>query len=583
MAVNESTQPEISLYISRSNVTTLENKTGAWRFARPFYNEKTAPCSIACPAGEDIAKIEMLASQGMLQKAWETILMENPLPSVCGRVCFHPCETQCNRQFFDDPVAIHHLERYLAETAVSKKMQSTLTRFDEKREKIAVVGAGPCGLSAAYFLKRLGYGVEVFESEKEPGGLLRWGIPGYRLPENILRPEIDRLIDMGIKIHCNQTVSSRFPLTAKDKFDSVIVCCGHGKSMLARIPGEEFCREGLEFLKNIRKNRIDFDRYNGTAVIVGGGNTAIDVARTLVRMNVKPIIAYRRRRQDMPAFHHEIEAALTEGVKIMELVAPKSIEKKGDYFVVALQKMSVIDFNENGRARVAPEKEEINALKVRRIFMAIGAEPHETDYLHPENNSCLHQFSHCRLSLVNDNHPVIYGGDLINENKSVPDAIASGKQAAMVLDTFFKGRIDSIQNILDTCRVGDGNALSMEIYMGGDRKKRIKQTVTYEQINTDYFTRHLRIDPETASLKDTPSAFTPQSENYTQKEAREESERCFNCGICNECDNCRLFCPEIAVGMEDFERRINLDYCKGCGICVVECPRNAMALEEEKI
>ncbi|HYR02509.1 MAG TPA: NAD(P)-binding protein, partial [Syntrophobacteria bacterium] len=195
-----------SLFISRSYLSTESNKTGSWRFLRPRYEEKTAPCSAACPAGEDIGRIEMLTAEGRFHEAWETVLRENPFPGVCGRVCYHPCERVCNRGEFDEPVAVHILERFLADAAARFELKPSLERRTPRAEKIAVVGSGPSGLAAAYFLARLGYRADVFETMPEPGGVLRWGIPLYRLPLSVLNQEIALIRELGVRIHCDQEV-----------------------------------------------------------------------------------------------------------------------------------------------------------------------------------------------------------------------------------------------------------------------------------------------------------------------------------------------------------------------------------------
>jgi NADPH-dependent glutamate synthase beta subunit-like oxidoreductase len=197
---------QLPLFIPHSSISTAVNKTGSWRFFHPKYEEKTAPCSAACPAGQDIPRIEMLASRGQLKDAWQTILNENPFPAICGRVCFHPCEGACNRANMDDPIAIHHLERFLGDAAIAGEFTADLDPRPSTGKKVAIAGAGPAGLAAAYFLTRLGYGCDVFEAASEPGGLLRWGIPAYRLPRNILDYEIRRIENAGVRIHCLLTV-----------------------------------------------------------------------------------------------------------------------------------------------------------------------------------------------------------------------------------------------------------------------------------------------------------------------------------------------------------------------------------------
>jgi NADPH-dependent glutamate synthase beta subunit-like oxidoreductase len=570
---------KIPLFISRSNISTELNKTGSWRFVRPKYHEKTAPCSAACPAGEDIARIEMLSSQGRYSEALEIILLENPFPAICGRVCFHTCETACNRSGFDEPIAIHGIERFIGDTAVRDNLTFSLERLPDNGKKICIVGAGPSGLAAAYFLTRLGYSCDVFEAETEPGGILRWGIPRYRLPDAVVNAEVQRIKNLGVKILCNTRATQNFLDEAKDRYHAFFIGCGHGRSLKMNIPGENMALDGLDFLNRMRKEKTE-SLNNGTAAVIGGGNTAIDVARSLVRLGVKAILVYRRRKQDMPAFEYEVETAVKEGVKIMELFSPSSIAQGGGEYILTLQPMKRSGMEtDTGRARVVPDGETTQELRVQRIFTAIGAEPSESWQLPSEENAETVYLSHC--AFMANNPPFLFGGDLTNPTKSVADAIASGKQSAMALDTFFKKGLNAITNRLNSCLVGNGPALSMERYLDGKRSNRNPDMVSYEDINIDYFSPAPRIKAESLSLNKQMNPFDEIETTFTIRQVMEETRRCFNCGICNACDNCRIFCPEIAVDLQDGQRRINLDYCKGCGICVVECPRNAMALEEE--
>ncbi len=579
MTTEQNFAEKIPLFISRSNISTELNKTGSWRFVRPKYHEKTAPCSAACPAGEDIARIEMLSSQGRYREALEIILLENPFPAICGRVCFHTCETACNRSGFDEPIAIHGIERFIGDTAVRDNLTFSLERLPDNGKKICIVGAGPSGLAAAYFLTRLGYSCDVFEAETEPGGILRWGIPRYRLPDAVVNAEVQRIKNLGVKILCNTRATQNFLDEAKDRYHAFFIGCGHGRSLKMNIPGENMALDGLDFLNRMRKEKTE-SLNNGTAAVIGGGNTAIDVARSLVRLGVKATLVYRRRKQDMPAFEYEVETAVKEGVKIMELFSPSSIAQDGGEYILTLQPMKRSGVEtDTGRARVVPDGETTQELRVQRIFTAIGAEPSESWQLPSEENAETVYLSHC--AFMANNPPFLFGGDLTNPTKSVADAIASGKQSAMALDTFFKKGLNAITNRLNSCLVGNGPALSMECYLDGKRSNRNPDMVSYEDINIDYFSPAPRIKAESLSLNKQMNPFDEIETTFTIRQVMEETRRCFNCGICNACDNCRIFCPEIAVDLQDGQRRINLDYCKGCGICVVECPRNAMALEEE--
>ncbi|MEA3470386.1 MAG: FAD-dependent oxidoreductase, partial [Thermodesulfobacteriota bacterium] len=339
-----------SILIPCSYISTESNKTGAWRFLRPRYDEKTSPCSAACPAGEDIGRIEMLMTQGLFKEAWETILRENPFPGVCGRVCYHPCESACNRGEFDEAIAIHTIERFLADTATRNDFKPVLERLPAKKEKIAIIGSGPSGLAGAYFLALLGYTCDVFESMPEPGGVLRWGIPLYRLPLLALRNDISQIESQGVRIYTGRRINRDILGDMYGKYDGILICCGHSASGRLGIPGEDLkgATNGLDFLGRVREGETP--PVEGLSVIIGGGNTAVDVARSVIRFGGKALIAYRRRRQDMPAFEDEVAMLLDEGVELRELLAPIKMTEEGKDYILTLGSMKVAGEGEDGRA-----------------------------------------------------------------------------------------------------------------------------------------------------------------------------------------------------------------------------------------
>lgn len=583
-----------NLYMPRTSVTTESNKTGSWRFLRPRYEEKTSPCSTACPAGEDIARIEMLITQGAFKEAWETILRENPLPGVCGRVCYHPCEGRCNRREFDTSIAVHTMERFLADTAARNETKPTLKRLPPKGKRVAIIGSGPAGLSAAWFLNMLGYDSEIFEAMPEAGGLLRWGIPAYRLPATVLSNEIARLENQGVRIRVGETVSaSRFE-ELKTSYDAVFLGCGYWRNRTLNIPGEsgQGVEDGLSFLRQLRQGVKP--NVMGVSTVIGGGNTAIDVARSIIRLGGRAVIVYRRRREDMPAFDEEIGSALEEGVELRELLAPVQITTKGSDCILTVQQMKVEGLDRDGRGRIVTDGTSPVEISVQRVFVATGAAAAETWHEPPPAAEAgghhtaplpLH-LSHCTIHQEQHGTPIIYGGDLTNTDKNVTQAIASGKQAAMALDTFFQSGADAVRERLSACLVGEGPSLSMEIYMNGPRKERKPHIVSYQEINTDYFQFEPRVIQPRLLIEERNSSFDEIELKISANTAMREAGRCFNCGICNDCDNCYLFCPDVSIlrGRDMTERHIDYDYCKGCGLCVVECPRNAMTLgEEEKL
>jgi NADPH-dependent glutamate synthase beta subunit-like oxidoreductase len=576
----------IPLFLPHSTTSTDINKTGSWRYVRPRYDEKTSPCSAACPLGEDIARIELLVSQKSYRQAWETVLKENPFPATCGRVCFHNCEGACNRGQFDEPVAIHHLERFLGDTAIYAQPVPEIETLPDNHIKIAIAGAGPAGLAAAYFLARLGYRCEVFEARSEAGGILRWGIPQYRLPQEILQKEIGRIESLGVTIHCRRPVSAGMLEDFKSKYDALFCAWGHSRAIDLKIEGASETINGLQFLYQIRDQKSVLPDEKGTAAVIGGGNTAIDVARTLVRLGIDPIIVYRRRRQDMPAFDPEVQMALNEGVKLKALLSPIRIENAGSAstakthkYLITLQKMKICTAQSHGRTRMAPDGDKNETLLVDHVFTAIGAESAAPWQNVPDEAHRSANLSHC--SLIHAGIPIAYGGDLTNRVKSVADAIASGKQAAIAIDTYFKSGSKAIGKAVVACQVGLGPAVSMAAYLGEARINRNAHLVAYSEINSDYFRSAPRTIAPVLPADDRIRSFTPVEATFSKRAALEESRRCFNCGICNACDYCRLYCPEMSVVVDSGGRRIDLDYCKGCGLCVAECPRNAMTLTEE--
>jgi NADPH-dependent glutamate synthase beta subunit-like oxidoreductase len=484
----------------------------------------------------------------------------------------------------DEPIAIHHLERFLGDTAISEGKKADLKMNPANGKKVAIAGAGPAGLAAAYFLTRLGYGCDVFEARSEPGGLLRWGIPAYRLPRDILNNEIGRIKDLGVTIYCQTPVTENLLEKIRNEYNALFIACGYERSITLKIQGGERAHDGLEFLRKLDPTQKS--PYCGTAAIVGGGNTAIDVARSLVRLGVTPLIVYRRRLEDMPAFESETAMAVKEGVKIMELVDPIRIQKNTrdassrlpDYRLT-LQQMKVGKEKIAGRTRVVPDGEKTKTIDAQDIFVAIGAKAETIwHFLEAEETKTL-DLRHCRF--IEQKIPVLFGGDLTSPVKSVADAVASGKQAAIALDTYFEKGRDAVEKCLATCRVGAGPAISMDVYLGGDRKYRNPHIVDPDEIVQDYFQSAPRMTPSTLDAHRSIRSFEETSTPYGQDAAKKEAARCFNCGICNACDFCRLYCPEMAVIVDKAKRRINLDYCKGCGVCATECPRNAMSLEEE--
>jgi NADPH-dependent glutamate synthase beta subunit-like oxidoreductase len=565
------------LFIPRSYLTTEANKTGSWRFLRPRYEEKTAPCGVVCPAGEDIGRIQMLASRGLFKEAWETVLAENPFPGVCGRICHHPCEAVCNRGRFDEAVAVHTIERFLADTASRNELKPHFGRLPPRKERIAVAGGGPSGLAAAYFLALLGYGCDVYEAMSEPGGILRWGIPSYRLPPGVVRDEIARIEELGVRFHCGKPAGKEFSAGAAGAHDAVFIGCG------LDAPGDDLpgVEDGLELLRRVAAG--DAPALEGLVAVIGGGYAAVEAARCVVRLGAEAVLVYRRGRDDTRASKEGIAMALEEGVEVRDRTVPVGIEAEGEKYLLTIREVQVGGEDAKGGAPAGPAAGKTDTIRVRRIFRADGLEVSSQWTLPPVDGETVLHLNSTVLVLA-EGRPTVFGGDLVNAYRSVVHAVASGKEAAIALDLFFREGAGAVRPGLKRCAVGGGRSLSMEIYSNGSRSRRSSTVVRYADINADYFHFSPRLIQPRLLKEERRRSFAEIDLKISAGLAMREAERCFNCGICNQCDNCRIFCPDLAVVRDQSPRGrfINYDYCKGCGICVVECPRNAVTLEEEQ-
>ena len=568
--------------------TTRVNKTGSWRYVRPVYRDKTPPCSAGCPAANDIERVLLRVACGDLEAAWERLVAENPFPAITGRVCHHPCEAACNRRQFDEPLAIREVERFVGDWGLraGKRVRPLAER--KSGHRVAVVGAGPAGLACAYHLARLGHKVTVFEANPEPGGVLRYGIPDYRLPKDVLKAELRKLDDLGVELVTNARVGRDVPWEELQQHDAIFVATGVWRSRRLNVPGEDLqgVLSGLEFLRALNSGqRVELGER---VAVIGGGNTAMDVARSALRLGKRVLIAYRRTREEMPAIPEEIEEALAEGAELMELVAPvRVLEQNGRVAGIELQKMRLGEPDESGRRRPVPIEGSEFTLDVDTVITAIGEAPDfaglPEELYQGQSVVPIDELGRAPLQKV------FAGGDIVDQPHTVVDAIASGKRAAIAIDLFLKGRLNAgAREALQRSRVAQGG-LSMRRYLEDPEALMIDnaQTVEYDQLNTAYFRKAKRLAamerPAEARVQD----FAEVKLGFDADEAVAEAERCFHCGVCNECDNCWVFCPDFAVQRDASANGdgrpylIDYDYCKGCGICAHECPRHVIELVRE--
>jgi NADPH-dependent glutamate synthase beta subunit-like oxidoreductase/Pyruvate/2-oxoacid:ferredoxin oxidoreductase delta subunit len=584
--------------------TTLVNKTGSWRYVRPLYVDKTPPCNHNCPAGTDIVGYLALIKEGKYKEAWELIKQENPFPGMCGRVCPHPCESECNREQLGGAIAIHTMERFLADYAASQRLSvqapkhydaTMLRRYDAE---IAVIGSGPAGLSCAYHLARRGYPVTVFEALPVAGGMMRVGIPEYRLPRQVLEREIADIEALGVEIKTSVRVGDNVKLSdLLEDYQALFIAVGLQKSRKLNIPGEdaEGVIHGLEFLRRLHLG--EEVRVGPKVAIIGGGNTAIDAARTALRLGPaenltrngakgEVTILYRRSRAEMPAIAEEIEEALAEGVRIRYLAAPTRIlTEDGRVSRLECLEMRLGAPDESGRRRPIPIEGSEFTIEVDTVIPAIAQEL--------EVGSWKLEIERGRI-VVNEagatTHPGVFaGGDVATPFGTVAHAVGSGKRAALAIDKYLRGEELAGFPPLDEAVHAVPEDMDSAV-------------VRFEELNTAYFEELERTEQPQMPVEERVRGFEEVNLGFSEEEVQAEAERCFSCGTCNLCDTCLIFCPDVAIarlvappypvplarldgaGPSAALRtgyEVNYDYCKGCGVCAEECPRYAISIEEE--
>jgi 2-oxoacid:acceptor oxidoreductase delta subunit (pyruvate/2-ketoisovalerate family) len=563
---------------------TMEvNLTGSWRYMRPVYRDKVPPCNEGCPAGEDIERYMVYAAQGRFREAWETIKLENPLPGVCGRVCYHPCESVCNRLNFDEGLAINDMERAIfdhgkAPLAEIKKLPTT------QPEKIAIVGSGPAGLACAYHLRRLGYAVTVYEALPKAGGVLRVGIPEYRLPREVLDREIAEIEALGVRIETGCRVGSdiSFEKLAKDNA-AIFTATGVHVSRPMGVKGEDTpgVLSGLGFLKKVNMGeKVELGRR---VSVIGGGNTAMDVARTALRLGADVTVLYRRTRVEMPAHPREVDEAIEEGVEIKFLTAPIEViaGPGGRVSGVKCQQMKLGEPDSSGRRRPIPVSGSEFTVETDNVFSAIGEMP-DLSYLPGEVKRDEWVVQVDSETGVASSPAVFAGGDIIEIPHMVVTAIGSGKRSALAIHARLRG--EDVKPIYDRVKVGHKGTLAASelISPRDDGYLRSDHVVSIDDINLFYFRPAARSKMPHLAPSDRKSTFEEVNLGVPAEVAMREAARCFNCGVCNGCDNCFVFCPDATILRKDGKYWVDYDHCKGCGVCVEECPRSALSLEAEE-
>jgi NADPH-dependent glutamate synthase beta subunit-like oxidoreductase len=495
------------------------------------------------------------AASGDVKQAWHTIRDHNPLPGVCGRVCYHPCESNCNRAGLDGAVSVHDVERAIADEARSRRLRPRPAPITLPPRLVAVVGSGPAGLSAAYQLARRGCGVTVFDAMPRPGGMLRYGIPAFRLPRQILDAEIALLHQMGIHFVCRTRVGAE--IAALGSFDAVLLAVGRWRSRPAGLPGEGLpgVRPAVTFLREINGGLLE--RMSGPIVVIGGGDTAVDAARVARRLGGDPTVVYRRSRADMPSHPDEADRAEAEGVRFVLHAAPlRFIERSGRLAAVEFQRTRPGRTEAGGLGLPEPIPGATFTLPAAVALTALGEE------LERDAVQALLDATATRLQADGwgrTRFPTVFaGGDAATGAGTVAEAIGSGRRAAEAILALFRGQ-EPVNG------------------RGGRR-------TTADDLNLAYFPSVPRHAPRTSVGADACArTFDEVVCGLDWTGAQAEATRCFRCGLCTQCDVCVNACPNRAVRHDATSGAygVDLDRCQGCGTCAEACPTGALVIEPE--
>lgn len=551
---------------------TYDKGAGSVRTRRPIYADLLPPCNHACPAGENIQGWLDLAQAGKYREAWDLLTRENPMPAIHGRVCYHPCESACNRNALDASVSIHAVERFLGDLAIEQNWQFTLDVPPTGR-RILVIGAGPSGLSAAYHLARRGHTVEIRDAAPLPGGMMHFGIPAYRLPRNILMHEIARIEELGVKIELNHRVEDLLSEKSAGNFDAVFVAIGAGAAKHVDIPARDALRvlDAVSLLREMESGEPP--RLGRRVVVYGGGNTAMDAARTAKRLGAdETLIIYRRDRAHMPAHAFEADEAIQEGVRIKWLASIKEVA--GSDLTV-----EVMELDGQGKPRSTGKFETLHA---DALVLALGQET-ESSFLRGIPLIDIDGDGTVKVGPdMMTGHPGIFaGGDMIPDERTVTVSVGHGKRAAKAIDGFLRG-------------------------------ERYEPAAKHPLVQFDMLHLPVYSDAEPAaqtelSMAERMRGFEEVVHGLLQAEARREARRCLSCGNCYECDNCYAACPEDAIlkrqtpgdrrdvfqfsslSKNQETSRLSpgfyaVDYakCTGCAVCFEQCPCHAIQMIPER-
>ena len=515
------------------------------RTRQPVYVDRLPPCNGACPAGENVQAWLAAAQAGRHREAWEMLVRDNPMPSVHGRVCYHPCEHACNRHAFDDAVSIHAVERFIGDLALAERW-TVQPAVPVTGKRVLVVGAGPSGLSAAWHLALAGHAVVIHEAAPAAGGMMRFGIPTYRLPREVLAGEIARIASLGVEIVLNHKVEDLLEEKTAGRFDAVFLAVGAQLGKRQDIPARDAGRiyDALQFLRHAEDGG-DGLKIGRRVAVYGGGNTAMDAARTAKRLGADPVVIYRRTREQMPAHAFEADEAIAEGVTIHWLRTIKQIEG-------STMTLEVMALDAGGFPQPTGNFE---TLEADSLVLALGQ---DTDTRFVQSLPGLERRADGTVVVGPDLQTgcagIFAGGDMVPFDRTVTTAVGHGKKAARHIDGWLRSQPYSPPPRHDL--------------------------VSASMLRFWYGTATLPRRQQSADLDARRTSFAEVVGGLTADDALTEARRCLSCGNCFECDGCYAACPERAVVKlgPGNRYRFDLERCTGCAICADQCPCAAIVM-----